>query len=241
MNRSHSKPFWRRLTISLGFVVAALLIGVAGSIPGARADDTNPNVDFAPDLNYWTNNNIIFYDGDACDGCIALGNNQAIVRTALQLAWPNRGHGPERADATQAYQDALPQFNGSVGNQEYSDCGVFVATVMHMSGADPNYPSRYTRVQLPYLRSHPELYDVFEETPHPLVPGDIFIFKASPSGHTFIYTGPYRGTDTKKTYTIAAASLHGHVPQAGFVYFDQQTRDGVWHHFTVARLKRAIP
>jgi hypothetical protein len=61
-----------------------------------------------------------------------------------------------------------------------------------------------------------------------LKPGDIFLI----DGHTYLYTGPYKGGDGK-TYNAASASLHGHVPEASHVYFSDSRG-----HYMVARIKQ---
>jgi len=146
-----------------------------------------------------------------CAGGVVAGN---IVKTALGLAWPNGGHGKEQADATPAYQTAMPKAQGGdPGNDAWSDCGVFVATVMISSGADPNYVKRTTGDQMAYMQSHPELYQPINATSSAqLQPGDIFV----DSVHTFIYVGPQPGGND-----VTEASWHDHVPQLdNQVYFN---------------------
>lgn len=146
-----------------------------------------------------------------------------IVKTALSLAWDSKGHGSSQSDAKPEYQTAMPQFNGSTGSgneDPWSDCGVFVATVMRMSKADPEYPLRGTQNQLTYLKSSQKYIEVQTNKVEDLKPGDIFIFNDAPYGHTFIFTGPFKGSDGKD-YNIVEASLGSQVPQAGNVYFTQ--------------------
>jgi biotin carboxyl carrier protein len=166
-------------------------------------------------------------------GCGAGGD---FVQTARNLAWPDQGHGPDKSDAKAEYQQGMPRFNGTPDNadQPYSDCGVFVATVVRMTGADPNYPTRGTGVQLAYVRNHPERYEVFQPTnTSQLQPGDIFIIADSADGHTYIYTGNYEGSDGR-TYNAVSASWHTRVPQASNAYFTGSEGGGP---YTVARLK----
>ena len=103
----------------------------------------------------------------------------------------------------------MSEYNGSSGQDELTDCGVFVATVMRMSGADPDYARRGTSVQMDYLRSSGK-YDLFDNLNNEgqLQPGDIFII----DGHTYLYTGNYEGSDGR-TYNAASASLAR--PRAG--------------------------
>jgi hypothetical protein len=169
--------------------------------------------------------------GGGAGGCG--GGGGTVVETALNLAWDTPGHGPYESDAKPTYQQAMPQYNGSVGTDPFSDCGVFVATVMHMTGADPQYPKRGTGEQQTYVQSHPEKYDVFPNLTNTsqLQPGDIFIVNNGRSGHTYIYTGDYQGGNNQR-YNAASASLHGHVPQATNTYFADSRG-----HYIVARLK----
>jgi hypothetical protein len=169
------------------------------------------------------------YSGEAPEqgsggGCVTGGNGD-IVKTALGLAWDTPGHGFTPRDG---YADAVKKYNGSSGDDELTDCGVFVATVMVMSGVDKDYPRRGTDVQLPYLRNSGkyEIYDNLKDESQ-LQKGDIFII----DGHTYLYTGNYKGGDGK-TYNAASASLHGHTPEASHVFFDDYRG-----HYTVARFK----
>jgi hypothetical protein len=122
----------------------------------------------------------------------------------------------------------VDKYNGSTGDNPLTDCGVFVATVMVMSGVDKDYPRRGTDAQLPYLRNSGkyEIYDNLTNVSQ-LQPGDIFII----DGHTFLYTGNYKGGDGK-TYNAASASLGGHTPEAAQTIFDDYRG-----HYTVARFK----
>ncbi|WP_433163579.1 phage tail tip lysozyme [Kribbella sp. CA-247076] len=156
--------------------------------------------------------------------------NGDIVRTALQLAWDTPGHGHSPKPINPTYEQAVQEHNGSSGEDVLTDCGVFVATVMRMSGADPEYAVRGTSVQIDYLRSSGK-YDILENLNNEgqLKPGDIFII----DGHTYLYTGNYEGGDGR-TYNAASASLYGHVPEASHVYFSDYRG-----HYTVARLKQS--
>lgn len=166
--------------------------------------------------------------GAGAGGCGA--GNGDIVQTALMLAWDTPGHDSTAKEAAKPeYQEAMPRYNGSTGTVPYTDCGVFVATVMVMSGADPDYARRGTSVQMDYLRNSGK-YEIFENLndTSQLEPGDIFII----DGHTYLYTGNYQGGDGE-TYNAASASLGGHPPEASRVYFSDSRG-----HYTVARLKK---
>ncbi|MGW6197327.1 phage tail tip lysozyme [Kribbella sp. NPDC055110] len=162
-------------------------------------------------------------------GCGAGSGN--IAEVAKNLAWPEDGHdGVEASIAKKEYVDAMDQYNdGSAGEDPYSDCGRFVATVMHMSGADKAYPNVGTDVQRAYLESSGKYDSWHGEPPGGMKPGDIL----NGPGHTYLYVGPW-GKDGGG-YNAASASLHGHVPEAGHLY-DVGGGSG---NFTVYRLKSA--
>jgi len=141
-------------------------------------------------------------------GSIVAGN---VVETAVGLSWPSGQHGKEKMDATSAYQDAMPVYNGSTGEDEWSDCGVFVSTVMVATGADPDYPKRGTVVQEDYVKNSAK-YRIIRniKSTGDLLPGDILIYNGPDGGHTFIFVGQRSGFSGDS----AAASLHSHVPEA---------------------------
>jgi hypothetical protein len=166
-------------------------------------------------------------------GCAGAGNGD-IVATARSLAWDTPGHGIDVGAAKPEYQDAMPKYNGATTYFPYTDCGVFVATVMVMSGVDKDYVRRLTTSQRNYVRGSSK-YQVFENlnSVSELQPGDIFVNNS----HTFIYTGNFQGGDGR-TYNAVAGSLNtarspGHVPEATHVYFSQGA-----DHFSVARIKK---
>ena len=166
-------------------------------------------------------------------GCADVGNG-SIVETAFGLAWRDRGHGQEKEDATSAYQKAMPEFNGSAGTWPFSDCGVYVATVMVMSGVDKEYVRRITSNQRAYVRGSAK-YQTFENLSNisQLQPGDIFVH----NHHTYFYVGSFKGTDGK-TWNALSASLgssagNGRVPQPSIVQFADDNGQ-----YTVARIKK---
>ncbi|MEU0090212.1 phage tail tip lysozyme [Kribbella sp. NPDC006257] len=166
-------------------------------------------------------------------GC-AGGGNGSIVETAFALAWRDRGHGQEKEDATPAYQKAMPEFNGSTGTWPFSDCGVYVATVMVMSGVDKEYVRRITSNQRAYVRGSTK-YQTFENLSNvsQLQPGDIFVH----NHHTYFYVGSFKGADGK-TWNALSASLgsnagNGRVPQPSIVQFADDNGQ-----YTVARIKK---
>lgn len=127
----------------------------------------------------------------------------SIVDTALGFAQttPVPNGKASKSDALMSYQTAKQSLNPGT---QWSDCGAFVATVMIASGVDPNYAKvGVSGAQIPYVRSHPEKYQIIENPTgvNDLQPGDILLT----TSHTLIYTGktPYPGVD---------ASLNQRVP-----------------------------
>ena len=164
-------------------------------------------------------------------GCGAGSGNIAAV--AKSLAWPSEGHDtqPYADAATDAYKANFHKYNKSAksaGDVGWTDCGRFVATVMHMSGADPDYPDVYTPTQENYLRTSGK-YEVHDDwDASKLEPGDILIGP----GHTYLFVGPWADG-----HNAASASLDGdapgpgHVPEASNAYEVGTT-------YAVARLKK---
>ncbi|NUR96692.1 MAG: peptidoglycan DD-metalloendopeptidase family protein [Kribbellaceae bacterium] len=148
------------------------------------------------------------------DPCGAGSGNIAAV--AKNLAWPQGPHAHWSVEASAAkpeYVAAMAKYNdGPNGQTPYSDCGRFVATVLHMSGADPKFPNVFTPTQRQYMLDHPEKYDHWENTPPGgMKPGDIL----NGPGHTYLYVGPWGDGGG---WNSAAASLGDHVPTADNLY-----------------------
>jgi|GEM_PF-2732671 len=163
--------------------------------------------------------------GDPANACTAVGVVAgSIVETAVGLAWPDSGHGKAQSDATPAYQKALPQAQGGIpGDDPWSDCGLFVSTVMISSGADKNYPNRGTGNQLDKLKSEPSKYldlGILNNSAQ-VKPGDIFIS----DGHTFIFVGPQAKSNDR---TIAEGSWHDHVPEVNATLSSFQKRGSTY-------------
>lgn len=149
--------------------------------------------------------------GEDCES-IASGDLASIVEMALKLSWTeNRG-----LTAKPEYKEALKKYNKEKV-QEGADCGVFVATVMHASRADPNYPDGGTALQEEYVRENKDKYDVVDtvDSISDLKPGDILIVNSGSGegglGHTYIYVGP----QGKNKYDQASASLNTRMPNLG--------------------------
>lgn len=161
------------------------------------------------------------------DPCGAGSGN--IAEVAKNLAWPQgpKAHwGTDPSLAKSEYVAAIAKYDGvtkdnwrSLDNP-YTDCGRFVATVLRMSGADPNFPQVYTPTQKQYMLDHPEKYDHWESTPPGgMKPGDIL----NGPHHTYLYVGPWGDGGG---YDSAAGSLGDHVPTADGLY--NVGPDGFW-------------
>lgn len=144
----------------------------------------------------------------AATGGAVMGN---IVQTALNLAWPEK-HDPPKEPKPE-YSTALAKYNPGM-RADGADCGIFVATVIRASGADPQYPASGTSVQMNYVKSHPEKYDIFDnpQSTADLQPGDIMIVEGNNGpGHTYIYVGP----QPPSGYDQASASLNSRTANLG--------------------------
>lgn len=147
-------------------------------------------------------------------GCVYAGGG--IVETALHLAHDTPVNNGVRlkSNAVQAYQEAQPQFNGSLtagvcSEDQWSDCGVFVSTVMHMSGADTEFPKRGTANMMSYMKNSSR-YEVIESPSiDQLQPGDILVYNVGKAGHIMIFTG-LNGPNNE--YVAVDASLCQRVP-----------------------------
>jgi hypothetical protein len=159
-------------------------------------------------------------------GCGAGSGN--IAEVAKNLAWPNDDHPGIGADAAKPeFVEAMEKYNdGSSGQTPYSDCGRFVATVMRMSGADPDFPKVSTDVQRTYLETSGKYDHWFGTPPGGMKPGDIL----NGPGHTYLYVGPWG--EEGQGYNSASGSLGQYVPKATTLY-------AVGVQFTVYRLKNA--
>ena len=163
--------------------------------------------------------------------CVAIPNNP--VQTAINCSWPNQKDGNNNYDPFPGYLDLLRSVDTSPP-YEGRDCGSFVGAIMRSTGADPNYPKSGTYIQEPYVRSHPEKYQIIEsvKSTAELIPGDILIVNegsgAGAAGHTYIYVGRQAsGNDS------ASASYKKRYPGLGkAVLSDSRGK------YMVARLKK---
>lgn len=153
-------------------------------------------------------------------GCSADGPVKGdIVATAKNLAWDyyktlsfsnEANHGKE--DAKPSYVTEALKLTSNTSEAYFTDCGVFVATVLHSSGVDTSFPKRGTVNQIPYLNNSPK-YNSFKVTSESqLQPGDILYT----TGHIYIYTGKFTSSKDNKVYPAVGASLHTRPPSAHY-------------------------
>lgn len=165
--------------------------GIAGLVIGTDAYEQAENKTDASKLQFDGGGGSALDDLDGSADCgDSSGDAAAVTTTALKLAWPDGSHG---LDPKPEYQEAYQEFNPD--GPGMADCGGFVATVMHASGADKNYPPGGTAAQEAYVRSHSDKYDVVDSVDKisDLQPGDILIVNSGggegANGHTYIYVG----------------------------------------------------
>jgi len=153
----------------------------------------------------------------SADNCIQDNVNAAgIVATAVNLAnkTPATDGMVNKSDASPEYQAVKDKYSPGGGNETWSDCGRFVATVIKSSGTDANYPTVGVSNQLSYINKNPSKYKTIKNAQYnDLKPGDIVIISGTATvngktevvGHTLIYTG-------QNNYPITEASLYQRVP-----------------------------
>lgn len=169
-------------------------------------------------------------DSGSNDPCNPTGSDSGgivagdIVNTALNLAWPYHkegsygkgADGPGRAAAKPEYVEAKDKYNPmSVGSSAYTDCGVFVATVMRASGVDSNFQPRSSGAMDTYAAARPKKYKKVQSAGNPIAvsklePGDIFLN----GGHAMLYVGSEGGP----RWPIRQASHGSQTPNAQILW-----------------------
>jgi len=141
-----------------------------------------------------------------------------VVESAMYLAWEERvvlpqsfAHDYGRDAAKPEFVETSTSINNDTHTAYFTDCGVYVATVMISSGTDPEFPTRGTGIQLSYLQNSSK-YEVFTPSNEgELEPGDILIRP----GHIYLYTGErHEGIDGR----AQGASLSTRPPSGHHVY-----------------------
>lgn len=134
-------------------------------------------------------------------------NNPATCHHGFQESADNPGstNTNPKQYTRQTYQDAWAKYNNA-DSSSFTDCGVYVATVLRASGVATDYPTSGSGTQRQWAIDHPDKYMVKENpTVADLQPGDILVN----SDHTFIYVGHVAGTQ----FTVAEASQFNHSPE----------------------------
>ena len=149
------------------------------------------------------------------------GGNGDTVKTAATLAWDKRVqlprseaplHGKEASKIE--YVAATDKLYKTKNTAFYTDCGVFVSTVMRTSGVDKDFPARGTSgVMIPYLRDSSKYEAIHPSSEKDLKPGDIMIRP----GHIYMYTGKrHNGSDG----SAQGASLYTRPPSGHYMMLD---------------------
>lgn len=151
-------------------------------------------------------------DASGCEGAQTNGPaKDNIVQTAVNFSWPNHDH-PDTAKPT--YAAAINKYNPGASCNG-ADCGVFVATVMRASEADPDYPLAGTGQQESYVRSS-DKYQVVDPATNDMQPGDILIVNSGSgegvSGHTYIFVGNQTGGYNAAGASLCTGASGGHMP-----------------------------
>lgn len=173
-------------------------------------------------------------DGDYTSDCESDnggGGDGSIVDTAGTFAWDDKvvlprstAYGYGKAESKPEFVAASTDINNDLHTAYFTDCGVYVATVMIASGADEDFPVRGTTAQLAYLQGS-DKYETFNPSSEgDLEPGDILIVP----GHIYIYTGERNSSETGRAQ---GASLYTRVP-SGHNFFLSDNRGS----YTAARL-----
>lgn len=144
-----------------------------------------------------------------CSETSASAGSGDIVTTAQSLAWPaSKGISDgdnQMSQAMPAYQTAKPKY---APEGLPSDCGAFVATVMHMSGVDLDFPNYQVHVQAEYVKAHPEKYKIIENAQlSDIQPGDILMLNNT--DHIEIAQGGAVGIDASNGSRIPSVRPAG--------------------------------
>ncbi|MDN5817669.1 MAG: lytic transglycosylase domain-containing protein [Yaniella sp.] len=177
-------------------------------------------------------------EGDYTSDCVPGGGGDvptgSVTEASMYLAWDNivslpssMAHGYGRSAAKPEFVEVSSGINSDFHTAYFTDCGVFVATVMRSSGADESFPVRGTAVQQSYLRNSDKYETFYPSSEGDLQSGDILFL----NGHIFIYTGErHTGSDGRSQ----GASLSTRPPSGHHTYLSDG-RGG----YEVARLVNA--
>lgn len=191
--------------------------------------DANDVPEYPETQNYVTN---IMAASEGASGSFCSVPQGDIVAASMQLAWEDYrttdnslGAGEYASNPRHGEDESRPEFidtaegiHTDITNAFFTDCGVFVSTVVRASGVDPEFALRGTGLIEQYLESSDE-WETFTPTNEgELEPGDVMIATYSgggqgEAGHTYIYTGQRQSTDEQ--YDRAQGASLGTRPPAG--------------------------
>lgn len=203
-----SSVSWTDGTARLGDQEFVEYKGVLGHMHVPDNDHTDPG-------NIWDYvSKAIDRQGGGGSFCSAGGNGD-LNATAIELAWPEHGHGP--FNPTPAYAKALQEVGfsgwGDRCVETGTSCDVFVTTVMRYSGLDKDYECCVVSTLENYMLAHPEKYVEVENKLGVLQPGDIRIS----NGHVEMYV------EIKGQPYIASASNCDRTGEIGDFYDNSGT------------------
>ncbi|WP_315943024.1 lytic transglycosylase domain-containing protein [Nesterenkonia marinintestina] len=191
-----------------------------------------------PRTNQYVLNIMAATEGDSVAYCDDAGSSVPAgdaVEASAELAWDEEVTLPRstaaehgREESKDEYVDAVQIHGMQPSHAFYTDCGLFVSTVMHTAELDTEFPARGTSIQMDYLTSS-EKYDTFTpQSEGELEPGDILIITGEGIGHIYLYTGQRHDGDDGRAQ---GASL-GERPPSGHKFFLSDFRGD----YTAARL-----
>lgn len=175
-------------------------------------------------------------------GCSSTAVQGDIAQTAKNLAWAWRVELPFSSATGYGKDKAKPEFvteanklTSDYHTAYYTDCGVFVATVMRASNVDPEYPARGTSVQMNYLQNSAKYETFYPKAESDMQPGDILIR----DGHTYLYVGSYTTKNPQgkeEEWSAVGASLYTR-PPSGHDFYLSSGADAGTNPFMAARYK----
>ncbi len=142
-----------------------------------------------------------------------------IAKTAVNLSWPERKGLTLKPEYEAALKEA--DLTGAGCGPNGADCGVFVATVLRVSGVDKDMPIG-TSYMMNYMKTNYDKYDkVSADNTGDLKPGDIFVVNSGggegANGHIMIYVGD-EATDGGQDNASASCGERG-ADRGGNIYF----------------------
>ena len=147
---------------------------------------------------------------------------QSIAETARRLSWKRHvvlernteSDDWGRADAKPEFIEAALALQDDVTIAYFTDCGVFVASVVHLLGLDPDFPVRETWTQFAYVKDSNRWETFVPAGEGDLRPGDILVRE----GHIYIYVGEYWSEVDERHYRAVGASLYTRPPSGHHLY-----------------------